>query len=134
MRRLFHLTGRAWSFITSNIPGEHFVLKHCGQVPAFLRQVEQQLSPKGELQVGITDIEGCFPNMNKDAIRLGLAHTTTAIRRQTGHEAVFLPPRGNAPCQWKRRARYVRLPFTVLHEVMNFALRTPSLWGWMASS
>ena len=129
MRRLFHLTGRAWSFITSNIPGEHFVLKHCGQVPAFLRQVEQQLSPKGALQVGIKDIEGCFPNMNKDAIRLGLAHVTTAIRRQTGHEAVFLPPRGNAPCQWRPRARYIKLPFTVLHEVMNFALENTLIMG-----
>ena len=129
MRRLFHLTGRAWSFITSNIPGEHFVLNHSGQVPAFLQQVERQLGPKGPLQVDIKDIEGCFPNMDKDVIRLGLAHATTAIRRQTGHEAVYLPARGRAPCQWRARKGYVKLPFTVLHEVMNFALENTLIVG-----
>ena len=103
MRRLFRLTGRAWSFITSNIPGEHFVLNHCGQVPAFLGQVERDLGSKGDIQVAIKDIEGCFPNMDKEAIRLGLAHTTTAIRKEMGHDAVFVPTRGKGPCRWSAR-------------------------------
>ena len=31
MRKLLHLAGRAWSFVTANLPGEHFVIQHGGR-------------------------------------------------------------------------------------------------------
>ena len=41
MRRLLHLAGRAWSFIASNIDGDHFAIQHGGRLTAFLRRAEQ---------------------------------------------------------------------------------------------
>ena len=38
MKRLFGLVGRAWYFATSQIPGEHFVLNKCSDVPIFLKE------------------------------------------------------------------------------------------------
>ena len=122
MKRLFHLTGRAWSFITANIPGEHFVLNHGGQIPKFFSQVETKLRPYGPMKVRVKDIEGCFPNMDKDDIRNGLQHITNLIATTYGHKAVYIPTRGKAPCQWKARKGFVEIPFLTLLDVMKFAL------------
>ena len=51
MKKLFHLTGRAWSFISANIPGEHFVLNHGGQLPAFFEETQNTLRPQGTMKV-----------------------------------------------------------------------------------
>ena len=66
------ITGRAWSFITNNIPGDHFVLKKAEDVPAFLEEVQHELGNKGKIKSTIQDIEGCFPNMSKSIIQVGL--------------------------------------------------------------
>ena len=36
MRSLFHLSGKAWSFITANLTGDHFVIQHGGRVTDFV--------------------------------------------------------------------------------------------------
>ena len=55
-------------------------------VPTFLREVEAEFRGKGELKHVIRDIEGCFPNMPKDAIRLGLRDWAKRIQREWGHQ------------------------------------------------
>ena len=123
MRSLFHLSGKAWSFITANLTGDHFVIQHGGRVTDFLHQAEEKLASKGELRAVIKDIEGCFPNMNKDAIRLGLRSITQRLTTEYGHRAVFVPKRGNKPCVWKTKAQgYVEISFDTLIDIMEFAL------------
>ena len=93
MKKLFHLTGRARSFISANIPGEHFVLNHGGQLPAFFEETQNTLRPQGTMKVAIKDIEGCFPNMNKSDIQPpGLTGITTLITQTYGYDAVYIPP------------------------------------------
>ena len=67
MMRLFHKTGKAWSFITSHLPGEHFVINHGGEVTKFLQETKDKLKHLGPIKSEIMDIEGCFPNMPKEA-------------------------------------------------------------------
>ena len=89
----------------------------------FLHQAEEKLASKGELRAVIKDIEGCFPNMNKDAIRLGLRSITQRLTTEYGHRAVFVPKRGNKPCVWKTKAQgYVEISFDTLIDIMEFAL------------
>ena len=126
MRRLLGLAGRAWSFITSHLPGEHFVTNKVQDVPTFLREVEAEFRGKGELKHVIRDIEGCFPNMPKDAIRLGLRDWAKRIQREWGHQGVWVPKYSKAqPCTWKaggRKHARVWLNFDVLLEIMEFSL------------
>ena len=76
MSKLFHITGRAWSFLTAHLPGQHFVIEHGGQVTDFLEKACADLRQIGDIEHTIQDIEGCFPNMPKDAIKYGLRDIT----------------------------------------------------------
>ena len=76
MKRLFHLTGRAWSFISTKLASDNFVIHHTGQVTGCMQEAQAKLSSKGQLKAAVYDIEGCFPNMPKEAIRLALATVT----------------------------------------------------------
>ena len=60
MKKLFHLTGRAWSFITNNLVSDNFVIKHGGLVTQYMREAETKLQGLGEIRCVIKDIEGCF--------------------------------------------------------------------------
>ena len=123
MKQLFHLSGKAWAFITANIPGEHFTIPHGGYVGNFLNSVEKDLGHLGQLRSQITDIEGCFPNMDKKMIREGLQTITQSITAAHGHHTVYVPKLASKPCRWKSRAQgYVALPFTLLHDILDFAL------------
>jgi hypothetical protein len=104
MRKLFHLTGRAWSFISANIPGEHFVLNHGGQPPAFFEETQNTLRPQGTMKVAVKDIEGCSSNMNKSDIQQGLTRITTLITQTYGYDAVYILPTTTKPCSWKEIA------------------------------
>ena len=72
MRTLLRRVGRAWAFVAANMEGEHFTLNKCSDVPEFFRETEKKLGKLGEIEYIIRDIEGCFPNMPKEAIRLAL--------------------------------------------------------------
>ena len=122
MKKLFHLTGRAWSFISANIPGEHFVLNHGGQLPAFFEETQNTLRPQGTMKVAVKDIEGCFPNMNISDIQQGLTGITTLLTQTYGYDAVYIPPTKTKPCSWKERRGYKKIAFRTLLDVMNFAL------------
>ena len=123
MRRLYHLTGRAWSFITANIPGDHFVLQKGSQVVPFLAAAQADLQKEGTICAVIKDIEGCFPNMPKPAIAVALTQILHEIKTTKGHDAVYVPTTNNKPCRWQTKAKgYKKIPFEVLLDVMNFSL------------
>ena len=78
MRKLLGLVGRAWSFVTARIPGEHFVTNHSGIVPRFLDEANE-LAQHGEIKFVIKDIEGCYPNMPKETSGLLCGQLGTQI-------------------------------------------------------
>ena len=71
MKRLQHYIGRAWSFVTSQIQGEHFVINKTSEVPKFLQEAEA-LAEHGKLGLKVYDMEGCYPNMPRETIRFAL--------------------------------------------------------------
>ena len=71
--------------MTARLPGEHFVINHGGQVPAFLQEAERCLAPHGELAFMVHDIESCYPNMPREAIRFGLRDTLARVTRAHGY-------------------------------------------------
>ena len=123
MSKLFHLTGRAWSFITANLEGEHFVINSSSKLPKFFERAQEKLKPKGDLEIAISDVEGCFPSMNKDMISLGLRKLTAMITENKGYDCVYVPRRGKKPCTWSTTNKsYACIPFSVLHDVVTFVL------------
>ena len=60
------------------------------EVPEFLKESSIELAPRGKIDCEILDIEGCYPNMPKDAIRLGLKDAANEMRRQ-GRMGVWVP-------------------------------------------
>jgi hypothetical protein len=124
MRRLLGLVGRAWSFVTSQMSGEHMVINKCHEVPEFLQGAAKALAPFGELGLIVRDIESCYPSMPKDAIRFGLLDITQRLRREHGFEGVTVPKFSRKkPCSWKRMQRGgIWLSFEVMLAVMEFTL------------
>ena len=141
MRRLLHLAGRAWSYVTANLPGEHFVINHGGEVPKFLQTAQAKLQGKGSLGFMIQDIESCFPNMPKDTIRFALRDITTMLKKQNKSGVRVPKHRDTETCIWtvqeplrKTRqgthtaanvdydARYAYLSFETLLDIMEFVL------------
>ena len=123
MHRLLGLVGRAWSFVTSQMPGDHMVINKCQEVPQFLKEAER-LSDLGQIDVIVRDIESCYPSMPQEAIRFGLLDTTRRITRELGYDGVMVPKRSkNKPCSWKHSMRGgVWLSFELMQAVMEFTL------------
>jgi hypothetical protein len=121
MRRLLHLAGRAWSFITANIGGEHFTFNKTDDIFSFFKQA-QALQPPGTLRITSMDIEGCFPNMPKPDIELALRDIVQHMRRR-GLSGVAVPPRSDLrKCAWTVSKGDVWMPFDVLCDIAEFAL------------
>ena len=128
-KQLLHYVGRAWSFITARLPGEHFVISKTDDVPDFLQRVNTHLGGSRPFNVKVFDIEGCFPSMPKDSIRQALRETLDTIQSQCKYDGVLVPTRSESkPCRWRRQGDdrhdpYRQLiPFPVLLDVMNFSL------------
>ena len=75
MRKLFHLTGRAWSFITAHMEGQHFVLNHGGKV--HLRQCValgcgggEPLGGEGEVGGPVAELVAAVVEAREDEHRL----------------------------------------------------------------
>ena len=124
MRRLFHITGRAWSFVTANMPGEHFTINSSAQVPSFITNSMAQLQSNLKINVHTMDIEGCFPNMPKDSIREGCRNVLHMITKSCGVNSVIVPKKDSVQCSWETKKRYgfTKVPFEIMLEVMEFAL------------
>ena len=139
MRKLFHLAGRAWSFITSQLEGEHFVISNSAHVPQFLEEA-QELAKYGQLKSFVKDVDSCFPSMPREAIRFGLRNETTRLKRKHGYEGVIVPKFCDSkPCKWMKQTpirytrqgahnaqniaedkRYVNLSFATLLDIMEY--------------
>ena len=57
------------------------VVGKCQDIPDMLRTANNQL--QGKLKYVIKDIEGCYPNMPKDAIRTSMKAVLEALRKWT---------------------------------------------------
>ena len=124
MKKLFHITGRAWSYITSHLASDNFVINHGGLVPAYLREAEDKLRERGQIHCMVRDIEGCFPNMPKDFIRMGLRSELHKLEQTHGYDSITVPKRKSVACTFKptKRKGDVRIPFEDLIDIMEFAL------------
>ena len=124
MKALLGLAGRAWSFITSQMTGDHFVINKTQDVPTFLEETQRTMGARGKIGCEILDIEGCFPNMPKDAIRLALRGIAQEMRKQ-GHDGVWVPKTAKTqPCAWRPRGKFVKIFINseTLCDVAEFAL------------
>lgn len=124
MKGLFHKAGRAWSFITNHLEGEHFVMQHTGKVRPFLEETQELLRGKGTLKCEIADIEGCFPNMPKDAIRTGMREQLQMITEKHGYTTITVPNKKSKACSFRKKPYrgYTVIPFEDLLDIMNFTL------------
>ena len=122
MARLLHLAGRAWYFLARNMRGEHLVIDSPREVPHFLREAERVFGGK-EIDAKVLDIEGCYPNMPKEAIRHAMLVLVQEARRQ-GRKGVSVPSRSKTlKCSWKQcKGQYKWLDFETLLKVLDFSL------------
>ena len=125
MRRLLGLAGRAWSFATKNMNGEHFILNSTGDVPEFLKTAHAELQKLGKVTAKVQDIEGCFPNMPKGAIRQA-AREIANEHRVLERQGVWVPRNSKkSPCGWTQGGKIhnrVFIGFEVLTDVLGFSL------------
>ena len=122
MRKLLGLAGRAWAFIASNLEGDHMVVGKCQEIPDMLRTANNQL--QGKLKYVIKDIEGCYPNMPKDAIRTSMK-TVLEEMDLKGRKGVFVPRSQNRGCTWQaprsdKGGKWI--PSSVLFDIAMFSL------------
>ena len=118
------LAEHPWYFATSQIPGDHFVLNKCGDVPEFLSKAYSHVKPHGDVKAVITDIEGCYPNMPVEAIKFGL-RSVARLLKEKGHEGVRVPKFSKKkPCSWSTRqhSKEVWLDWDTMLKVMEFTL------------
>ena len=123
MKKLLHYVGRAWSFITARIPGDHMVINKTSEVPQFLEQANNELSKLGKIDMRVFDIEACYPNMPQQTIRTALQEIIQRLKQEQ-REGVWVPKYSDSQqCMWKtRRPTMVWIPFEVMCDVMEFAL------------
>lgn len=125
MRKLFHLAGRAWSFIATELGEDNFIIPHGGKVTQFLEEA-QQLSALGTLAYEIKDVKDCYPKMPKEIIRFAMRNMTKEIEKTKGYEAVDVPSRKSDQCVWKKNRKTakfrVTMPIQDLLNIMEFAL------------
>ena len=123
MYKLLHYVGRAWSFVASQIPGEHFVINKTSEVPGFMRAASA-MGSRGTLKAKVYDIEGCYPHMPKESIRWALRELLSKLGKEGRGDGVWVPKFSDqVPCAWKERGRHVqKIPFQVMLDVMDFSL------------
>ena len=70
------------------------------------------------------DIEGCFTNMPKEAIKFGLRERLKDITRTHGYTSITVPYKDSERCEFnsKKRVRIWKIPFETLLDIMEFAL------------
>ena len=78
---------------------------------------------RGDITYTIKDIEGCFPNMPKEAIEFGLLELTSQLRKE-GRTEVIVPKKDSLKCSWTSRKKYgiVRMPLQTMMDVIKFVL------------
>ena len=125
LKRLLHYVGRAWSFISTQLTGEHFVISKTTEVPGFMREATAKVGPRGRIQTRMYDIEGCYPNMPKESIRFAMMKAVRQLSDEFGYNGVFVPKWSDTqPCSWRTNKMKTsqKIPFEVMLDVMNFSL------------
>lgn len=142
MRRLLHLVGRAWSFVTANLQEDTFVINHGGNVPNFIKGATDHLQSIGRIKTKVWDMEGCYTNMPREPIRYALRDIACYLRKTHGRAGVVIPRFSDTkPCTWmpvppQRETRRgvhkaeniywgndeVAIDFDTLLDIMEFAL------------
>jgi hypothetical protein len=83
--------GRAWYFAANQEREGQFAIPNCGEVPQLLERAYRDLKmPDGEVETLTYGIEGCFPNMPKEAIKLAMKDIAKQEQAR-GHEGVWVP-------------------------------------------
>ena len=124
MKPMLHKAGRAWYFITTNVPGERLQMPKVGEVPKLLREMADRMSTVGDYDIRTFDIEGCFCAMPTDGIRAAMRELVAQFGR-AGHSGVWVPRADSKPCQWDKPAKRgygTWLPIAELGDIMEFAL------------
>ena len=98
------------------------VVGTCQDIPDMLRTANNQL--QGKLKYVIKDIEGCYPNMPKDAIRTSMK-TVLEEMDLKGRKGVFVPRSQNRGCTWQaprsdKGGKWI--PSSVLFDIAMFSL------------
>jgi len=105
------------------MPGEHFIIPSTRDVPGFLQEVMHDFAGQ-EIESKVLDIEGCYPNMPKEAIRFAMRAIVEEAKGQ-GHAGVSVPTRGKTrKCTWKevKDGPYKWLDFKTMLTVLDFSL------------
>jgi hypothetical protein len=125
MQKLMHYVGRAWSFVTAQVPGDHFVINKTSEVPKFLREAEKEVGQHGDIHMKVFDIESCYPRMPRETIRFALRDILQKIANENGCKGVYVPKfSSKQPCTWrdKKRCNAQMIPFQTMLDVMEFSL------------
>ena len=117
--------GRAWYFAANQEREGQFAIPNCGEVPQLLERAYRDLKmPDGEVETLTYGIEGCFPNMPKEAIKLAMKDIAKQEQAR-GHEGVWVPFATRKKCAWENPTRSHRsgtwLPWDILLDILEFA-------------
>jgi hypothetical protein len=124
MRQMLHKAGRAWYFVTADVPGERFAMPKVGDIPQLLTTMARQMASIGPYDIRTFDIEGCFCAMPTTAIHAAMRELVAQMSR-SGRTGVWVPRADSKPCQWDRpekRRVGTWIPFAELGDIMEFAL------------
>ena len=124
MRTMLGKAGRAWYFLAHNFPGERFHIPNTGDIPTFLRQAVRRVRGSDKADIRVFDIEGCFPSMPKDAIRIAMRDLAARFRT-LGHSGVFIPQARTKRCSWQAPRPHSRgtwMTFAELIDILEFSL------------
>ena len=125
MKKLLSKAGRAWYFMATQVPGEILDMPLVKDMPSFLEQAKADMEFLGhDYDIKSYDIEGCFPNMPKEAIELAALELTHHFLEQ-GEKGVWVPcHRTNRPA-WSHpetKERGTWMPLQELYDILVFAL------------
>ena len=97
------------------------------EVPKFLNEsmrAMKAVSNEG-WQIHSYDIEGCFPNMPKKAIKEAMREVRDALA-ENRYKGIWVPTADSLSCQWtqpkNRKKIGTWIPWEILTEVLEFAL------------
>jgi hypothetical protein len=127
MKRILGLVGRALYFIVNQWKGEHFIIKSTWDVPNFFKEVMQKFKGN-DIVSKVLDIEGCYPNMPKNAIREGISQILDKAR-ECGKRGVSVPGKGKVrKCSWNKcEGGFKWISFELIWEMLNFSLENAVL-------
>ena len=123
MRQLMHYVGRAWSFVTARLPGEHLVINKTSKVPEFLEDA-QKVAQHGQMKLAVYDIESCYPSMPRETIRFAMRALLKQVETKYGYGGVWVPKWSDSkPCAWRNKGfNSQKIPFEVMLDVMEVSL------------